>query len=321
MSELASLGNLATLGDRQILAARGSKNAVDPHVPWAYLVEPERSALREVVDIATIFLTNRECPFRCLMCDLWKNTLDEPTPPGAVPRQIEYALARLPSARHIKLYNSGNFFDPLAIPRSDYAQIARLVAPFEKVIVENHPRMCDDDCLRFRDLLPARLEVALGLETSDPPTLRMLNKRMTVSDFDRAAEFLVNAGIALRVFLLLKPPGIGEQAGIDMALASIEHAFDCGATCCSVIPTRGGNGIMEQLAERKLFAPPRLESLERVLELGIGLSRGRVFVDLWDAEKLAACSHCGPQRIDRLRQMNLSQQVLPTTACDCEAAA
>jgi hypothetical protein len=320
MSELASPENLSKLGDRQVLAGRGPKNRVDPHVPWAYLVEPERSALGEIVDIATIFLTNRECPFRCLMCDLWKNTLDEPTPPGAIPQQIEYALSRLPPARQIKLYNSGNFFDPLAIPRADYAEIARLVAPFENLIVENHPRMCGDDCLRFQDLLQARLEVALGLETSDPPTLRMLNKRMTVGDFDRAAEFLANAGIAVRAFILLKPPGIGEQAGIDMALASIEHAFDRGGTCCSVIPTRGGNGIMEQLAERGLFAPPRLSSLERVLERGIGLGRGRVFVDLWDAEKLAACSRCGPQRIERLRQMNLSQQVLPDVACDCEAA-
>jgi periplasmic divalent cation tolerance protein len=51
---------------------------------------------------------------------------------------------------------------------------------------------------------------------------------------------------------------------------------------------------MEQLVERRLFAPPRLSSLERVLELGIGLGRGRVFVDLWDAEKLAACVQISP---------------------------
>jgi radical SAM enzyme (TIGR01210 family) len=320
MSELATLGNLAILGDRQILASRGPKNLVDSHVPWAFWVEPERTALGQVVDVATIFLTNRECPFRCLMCDLWKNTLDAPTPPGAIPQQIEHALARLPPARQIKLYNSGNFFDPLAIPPAEYAAIARLVAPFENVIVENHPRLCGEDCLRFRDLLQTRLEVALGLESSDPPTLRMLNKRMTVGDFDRAAEFLVNAGIAVRAFILLKPPGVGEQAGIDMALASIEHAFDRGATCCSIIPTRSGNGVMEQLAERGLFAPPRLASLETVLETGMGLGSGRVFVDLWDAEKLASCPRCSPRRIERMRQMNLAQQLLPGIPCDCGGA-
>jgi radical SAM enzyme (TIGR01210 family) len=309
---------LETLGDRQIVAARGPKNRVDPHVPWAFLVEPERSGLGEVVDVATIFLTNRECPFRCLMCDLWKNTLDEPTPPGAIPRQIEHALARLPPARQIKLYNSGNFFDPLAIPPGDYADIARLVAPFENVIVENHPRLCVDDCLRFQGLLETRLEVALGLETVDPGTLRALNKRMTVADFDHAAEFLARAGIAVRAFILLKPPGLGEHAGIESAIASVVHAFDRGATCCSIIPTRGGNGIMEDVAKRGLFAPPRLSSLERVLAEGIGLQRSRVFVDLWDAEKLATCSRCGPQRIERLRQMNLTQQIAPPISCDCE---
>jgi radical SAM enzyme (TIGR01210 family) len=320
MNELASLGNLASLGDRQILAARGRKNRVDPLVPWAFLVEPERSALGEVVDVATIFLTNRECPFRCLMCDLWQNTLDEPTPPGAIPRQIEHALARLPPARQIKLYNSGNFFDPLAIPPGEYAAIADLATPFENVIVENHPRLCGGDCLRFRDLLPTRLDVALGLETVQPKTLRVLNKRMTLADFDRAAEFLLAQGIAVRAFILLKPPGVGEQAGIEAAIASAVHAFDRGATCCSIIPTRGGNGIMEKLAARGLFAPPRLASLESVLQAGIELRRGRVLVDLWDVEKLATCPHCGPRRIERLRQMNLSQDMLPAIVCACSGA-
>ena len=59
------------------------------------------------------------------MCDLWKNTLTETVPVGAIPAQIEYALARLPAARVIKLYNSGSFFDPRAIPVADYPAIAR----------------------------------------------------------------------------------------------------------------------------------------------------------------------------------------------------
>ena len=94
--------------------------------------------------MATLFLTNRECPFRCLMCDLWKHTLEETVPVGAIPAQIDFALERLPPAKHIKLYNSGNFFDPQAIPREDYAEIARRVRSFDTLIVENHPRLCGD---------------------------------------------------------------------------------------------------------------------------------------------------------------------------------
>ncbi|MGB7741812.1 MAG: hypothetical protein WBL41_03565, partial [Terracidiphilus sp.] len=56
--------------DEWILARRGPRNAVDPYIPNAYLAEDERTAAGEVVPTTTVFLTNRECPWRCLMCDL-----------------------------------------------------------------------------------------------------------------------------------------------------------------------------------------------------------------------------------------------------------
>ena len=96
-------------------------------------------------------------------------------------------------------------------------------------------------------MLGGELEVALGLETVHPEVLAALNKRMTVDDFDRATEFLLNAGVAVRTFILLKPPGLDESEGVDWALKSVEHAFDIGVRCCSLIPTRAGNGAMEAL--------------------------------------------------------------------------
>jgi radical SAM enzyme (TIGR01210 family) len=304
--------------DAAILAARPAKNRVDPRVPWAFLAEDERSASRDIVKVATIFLTNRECPFRCLMCDLWKNTTNEAVPPGATAKQIEYALARLPTCQQVKLYNSGNFFDPLAIPREDYQAIANRVRCFENVVVENHPRLCGDDCLRFRDLLGTSLEVALGLETIHPELLPALNKRMSLADFDRAVVFLRDNGIAVRAFVLLGLPLMSEESAIEWTLRSIGHAFAVGAGCCSIIPMRAGNGIMDRLAAEGRFTPPRLRSLEAVLKSGLLLGQGRVFVDLWDAERLTSCPRCGPRRLKRLKQMNLSQEVLPSIDCECE---
>lgn len=305
----------------QIELARGERIVVDPQRPYAFLVEEERSASGEVVAIATLFLTNRECSFRCLMCDLWKNTTIEPVPPGAIPAQIDFALSQLPVARQIKLYNSGNFFDPLAIPRCDYKQVVARVQGFDNVIVENHPRLCGNDCLGFKELLNSRsntrLEVALGLETIHPVVLPLLNKQMTVSDFDRATTFLTDNEIAVRTFILLRPPLLGEAEGIEWALRSIEHAFDAGASCCSVIATRSGNGIMERLEANGAFSAPSLDSLEAVLVAGLRLGRGRVFVDLWNIEQLCRCPRCGPVRVERLRRMNLSQQPEPPVACNC----
>ncbi len=50
------------------------------------------TATGEIVPTATVFLTNRECPWRCLMCDLWRNTTIETVPAGAISGQIDYAL-------------------------------------------------------------------------------------------------------------------------------------------------------------------------------------------------------------------------------------
>src|SRR5947209_10430334 len=95
---------------RWVVSLRPPKNPVDPRRPHAFFVEPERSETGAVEDVATLFLVNRECPFRCLMCDLWRNTTDRRVPDGAVADQVEFALSRLLPAPHVKLYNAGNFF-------------------------------------------------------------------------------------------------------------------------------------------------------------------------------------------------------------------
>jgi len=308
-----------TWDDKTILAARPPKNVVDPRRPYAYLVEPECAANGRIEDVATIFLTNRECPFRCLMCDLWKNTTDERVSIGAIPEQIEFALSSLPPAKHVKLYNSGNFFDRQAIPREDYEAIAQCVESFETVIVESHPKLCGDDCLRFRELLTGKLEIAIGLETIHPEVLPHLNKQMTADDFQRAVRFLSENEIATRAFILLRPPFLSEAEGVEWAIRSMQFAFHAGVQCCSVIPTRDGNGAMEQLRIGGSFEPPTFRSLETVLADGLAMQSGRVFVDLWDAERFFDCEQCGPARRERLAHMNLTQQVLPAISCRCEA--
>lgn len=301
--------------DAWILARRPERNALDPMRPWAFFVEQERSAAGEIVPVATVFLTNRECPWRCLMCDLWRNTLTGDTPRGAIPGQIDYALERLPAARQIKLYNSGSFFDRRAIPPEDHAAIAERVSRFERVIVECHPALVGDDCLRFRDRLNGRLEVAMGLETVHPEILNRLNKRMTLEQFQSAADRLRGNNIDLRVFILLKPPFMREDDALGWAAQSLEFAFACGATAATLIPTRGGNGAMEELAADGEFAPPSLATLEAALAYGIGLGRGRVFADLWDAQQQVGCALCQEARIRRLELMNHQQTVLPMVDC------
>ena len=297
-----------------IVSRRGPKTSLDPWTPYAFLWEAETGEDDLPVPTATLFLTNQECPYRCLMCDLWRNTLDTRVPPGAIAAQIRHALGRLPPARQVKLYNAGSFFDPQAIPPEDYPEIAQAVAGFERVIVECHPKLIGERTRRFRDLVPGRLEVAVGLETVHPETLARLNKGFTVADFHRAAQALARADIGLRVFLLLRPPFLTESEGVLWAARSLDVAFDAGASVCVLIPTRGGNGAMEALAEAGAYAPPSLPSLEAAQEYGLG--RGRVFTDLWDIETFYACAcACAPARAARLAAMNRTQRVPPPVTC------
>ena len=216
-----------------------------------------------------------------------------------------------------KLYNSGSFFDPRAVPPEDHAAIARRVRAFERVIVECHPSLVGEPAVCFRDLLGGKLEVAMGLETVHPEVLPRLNKRMTLEQFSRAAAFLRQHDIALRVFILVKPPFLDEAGALEWAQRSIDFAFDCGAGVVSLIPTRFGNGALEALAATGDFSPPRLATLEAAAAYGVRLQRGRVFADLWDLERFSDCAACFPARLSRLEQMNQTQEIQSCVQCEC----
>jgi hypothetical protein len=307
--------------DKWVLERRAGRETLDPLKPYLFFVEQELSASGDILPVATIFLTNRECPWRCVMCDLWRNTLTTAVPLGAIPSQIDFALSQQPAARVLKLYNSGSFFDARAIPVEDHPAIADRANNFGRLIVEIHPALVSDDCLRFRDRLKCRFEIAMGLETVHPDILPKLNKRMTLQQFSSAATFLRTHNIDLRVFVLVQPPFMQFEEAVLWAQRSIDFAFDCGAAAVTVIPTRGGNGAMEALAANGQFSAPRLETLEDSFSYGLSLKRGRVFADLWDAGKIPSCLACRTPRIARLRRMNLSQTDLSPVRCQsCDSA-
>ncbi len=305
----------AAARDQWILDRRPARETVSASQPYACFVEEECGPDGRVEPVATIFLTNRECPFRCTMCDLWRNTLTESVPLGAIPAQIDFALQQLSAARVVKLYNSGSFFDPRAIPPNDYAAIADRIQHFDRVIVECHPGFVNERCLEFRSLLSGRLEIAIGLETAHPETLEKLNKRMTLQQFSAAATFLRSHDIDLRVFILVQPPFMRPDEALHWASRSLDLAFDCGATAATLIPTRGGNGAMEALAASGNFTTPSLSLLEDAAAYGLARKRGRVFTDLWNIQPEVECAHCFRSRLQRLREMNLHQSLTPVVRC------
>ncbi|MEO8720381.1 MAG: hypothetical protein ABI372_04700, partial [Ginsengibacter sp.] len=304
--------------NKEIEKLRPSKNSLDPNIPYHFLHEEEPDMEGKLQRVNTIFLTSKECSFKCLMCDLWKNTLNSPTPPGAVLRQLDYALERLPGADVIKLYNNGNFFDPKAIPLSDYPGIIERLNSYKRIIVENHPKLCGDICVKFSERVHGKLEIAMGLESIHPVVVSKLNKQLTPEDFRNATTFLRKHDIDVRTFILLNPPYLTDkEENIEWTFKSVQFAFDSGAGCCSIIPTRSGNGIMESLQKEGNYVPPTLGALEDVFERTLAMQRGRVFVDTWDIGFLTNCDKCFDARKLRLEQMNLTQKFQEKIKCNC----
>ena len=306
----------ATARDVWILARRSgfARRSLDPRRVAGWMAETEPNGRGEPEPGLTLFLTNRECPWRCLMCDLWRQTLTASLVAGDVLAQIDSALAEADvvrrQARWLKLYNAGSFFDARAIPAIDRLAVAARTRGFQRVIVENHPSLTDVRMLPFREALGGvRLEVAMGLETAHPQVLERLNKRIDLDGFRRAADFLRAHDCDLRVFVLVKPPFLAEPEAEDWACRSIDFAFECGATVVSLIATRFGNGALEALAARGEFSPPRLETVEAVFRHGVAQRHGRTFLDLWELERSVANPEAVPSRRSDLEFMNLHQRL------------
>lgn len=317
---------------------RSHRNPKAERSPWDYqgiVLEDEPFALGKR-STATVFLTGSECRFSCSMCDLWQYTVErDKTLAGAIPKQLSAAISEIEKAASkvdcIKLYNAANFFDEKNVPLEDLATIGKLCRGFSTVVVENHATLIGTNQFHrmldhFRSEFSSKLEIAIGLESVDKGSMGLLNKQMLLEDYQRACEILKDEDIAIRTFVLLRPPSphpLSSQVAIERALDAVAFGWQCGAENCSVIPTRkGSSGWLMHNASAIGWTPPTASELERTLELGLSRRCNReqvVTVDLWDWDQMQGhCSRCRDIRRKRLNEMQLDQVFLASYDCnDC----
>lgn len=320
----------ATERDRFVIEHRPPRIQHDAWRSHGVIFEDERTSDGDIARVATVFLTGRECPWHCAMCDLWQFTNESASPPGALSAQAADARRRIDAAgsvTQVKLYNAGSFFDTQAVPLAEYDGMAASTAGLARVIVESHPLLVGDRTTLWIEAMarhvPAgvrapTLEVSLGLETAHEVALERLNKRASLEEFASAAAALIRMGADVRVFLLVSPPFVPHPDQDEWLLRSVAASFAMGARTISLIPTRAGNGTLEALAREELFHLPTLDDLERSLSLALASGRptgARVFADTWDLERFASCAECLPARRTRLQRMNLLQQDEPAVEC------
>lgn len=284
----------------------------------------------ERVRAFVVILRTRGCYWAdlkgCSMCGYAKDTLGRSATPEELATQVETALHRYHGEPYVKVYTSGSFLDDREV---DPVSRERLVGAFagraRRVLFETLPEFATPEALEpLRTAFPGEIEVALGLESTQPDVLlRYVNKNSPPAAYLEAGDRVRKLGLRAKAYLLLKPPYLTEREAIDDVVTSVKVAaphFDA----LSVNPVHIQNGtVVEWLYHRHRYRPPWLWSLAEALRRSAGFRGSTRLVTFPTAGGLARgphnCGECDPAFLAALEEASLSQRFegLTHLACGC----
>lgn len=257
-------------------------------------------------------MRNGACPLACAYCGLYRSADDRPATGPEIARQVRRVRESFPQARGLKLYNASSLFEPASIAQRELHHLAPELAGLELVVVEARSENALG-ALAFSDRPDVPLEVAIGLDVADDGLLRRLNKPTSVAAFRAAAARLREAGIHLRVFVLIQPPFVGEGEAVALSCRTFEAARAAGARVVSLLPVIASHRPLDRLADAGFYAPP---SLETVYDVAARCAGGDVIVrvELESLGLLDACAECSVERREALAILDRGER-LPGVTC------
>ncbi|MGA8302829.1 MAG: archaeosine biosynthesis radical SAM protein RaSEA [Thermoplasmata archaeon] len=282
----------------------------------------------ERVSAFVLILKTRGCYWAdqkgCSMCGYAKDTLGRSATPDELAEQTDRALARYRGEPYVKIYTSGSFLDDREV---DAGSRERLVSAFSgkarRLLFETLPEFATPEALvPLRSAFTGEVEVALGLESTDPTVLaRYVHKNAPPSEYLAAAARVRGLGLRAKAYLLLKPPYLTEEESIEDVVRSVEEAapaFDA----LSINPVHIQNGtVVEWLYHRGRYRPPWLWSVVEVLARGAERRGTSRLVSFPTAGGLARgphnCGECDAQVLAAIEEASLSQSFEPLRDLDC----
>jgi radical SAM enzyme (TIGR01210 family) len=282
----------------------------------------------ERVEAFVAILRTRGCYWAdvkgCSMCGYAKDTLGRSATAEELARQFAEIEAGYRGQPYVKIYTSGSFLDDREVgPESRRELLRRLAGRARRVLFESLPEFVQPETLGpLRAVFPGEIEVALGLESTQPEVLaRYVNKGAPPSEYLAAADRVRAAGAHPKGYLLLKPPYLTEEEAIEDTVRSIEIARDHFETL-SVNPVHIQNGtVVEWLFRRGRYRPPWLWSVVEVLVRGAPLARGVRLVSFPTAGGLPRgprnCGRCDRGVLAAIEEASLTQRFEHLEGLDC----
>jgi archaeosine synthase beta-subunit len=291
----------------------------------------EREAIgAEEVSAFVLILRTRGCYWAdqkgCSMCGYAKDTLGRSATPAELAEQLERATARYHGEPYVKVYTSGSFLDDREVdPASRLALVDAFSGKARRLLFETLPEFATAETLGpIREHFSGEVEVALGLESTDPNVLgRLVHKNAPPSEYLAAGDRVRSLGLRAKAYLLLKPPYLTERESVRDVLQSIGEAaphFDA----LSVNPVHIQNGtVVEWLYHRGRYRPPWLWSVVETLQVGASRRGTSRLVSFPTAGGLARgphnCRTCDPRVLEAIETASLTQDfsVLHSLECAC----
>ncbi len=260
----------------------------------------------------------------CTMCGYARDTLGRSTTPEELRRQLDEALRQYRGQPYVKIYTSGSFLDEREVDAPSRTAIARAFGgTARRLLIESLPEFVTEDrVVPLREAFGGELEVALGLESTQPEVLnRMINKGSSPEEYLAAADRLRRFGAHPKGYLLLKPPYLTEGESIEDVVRSIGLAHERFETL-SVNPVHIQNGtVVEWQFRRGRYRPPWLWSVAEVLTRGAPVAGGTRLVSFPTAGGLPRgphnCGTCDRKVLAAIEAASLEQRFEPLAALDC----
>ncbi len=284
-----------------------------------------------------IILKTRGCTWAlaggCTMCGYANESAWAKVSDDQLVTQFEKAFSKYDGEEIVKIYTSGSFIDPKEVPPAAQDRMIAIIGKTpKKVAFESLPGFCDDESFSRLAPMVNKLEVGIGVESSNDRVLRdAVNKGHPFSALPAAAEACAKHDVSVKAYLMCKPPFLKE---CDALADSTQTIIDAAphSNIVSLNPTNvQGRTVVDAMFRRGSYRAPWLWTLVEALRRGDEQIRADGFEGILKSDVIAAgqsrgahnCGSCDERVVKYLKKYKEHQDrkwledCMENVQCDC----